>query len=138
MADKINVDGFAVSTLDVCTADGGFVGDVTGDITGDITGGYKAGAITTYVAAGAIALTDDMAILDGSAATAAMTLAIPGASNVGKIMYITCTDSSFVCDVDVTTGVGAQTITMTVGESATLIGATGFIWNIVSTTATVS
>ena len=32
MADKFNLDGFSVGTNDVCTADGGFVGDVTGDV----------------------------------------------------------------------------------------------------------
>jgi hypothetical protein len=30
MADKFNLDGFAVDENDVCTAEGGFVGDVTG------------------------------------------------------------------------------------------------------------
>ena len=110
----------------------------TGDVTGDLTGGYKAGAITTYTAAGAIALTDDLVILDGTSETAAMTLAVPGASNIGKTILVSCIDSTFVCDIDVITEVGSQTITFTVGEGALLVGTTGFTWSVVSTTASVA
>ena len=51
------------------TVTGNVTGNVTGDVTGDVTG-QVFGTATTYVADGAIALTDTFAILDGSSATA--------------------------------------------------------------------
>lgn len=47
MADKFNLDGFSVDENDVCTADGGFVGDFTGLETKVIVIPSAIGAITS-------------------------------------------------------------------------------------------
>ena len=62
MADKFNLDGFAVSEDNVCTADGGFVGNLTGTLTGSVTGGegYSAdGAIDPTVNSALVAPIDE-------------------------------------------------------------------------------
>jgi hypothetical protein len=47
MADKFNLDGFAVSDEDVCTADGGFVGTLTGVVLGGFTSYTEDGEINS-------------------------------------------------------------------------------------------
>ena len=48
MADKFNLDGFSVDENDVCTADGGFVGDVTGRVYGGKTAYSSSGDVNLF------------------------------------------------------------------------------------------
>jgi hypothetical protein len=113
MADKINVEGFSVSTANVCTASGGFMGDLIGDTTGLNFSGYN-----LYAADGAISLEAGTAELSGLSATVQMTLA-PGLS--GQHMSIVCSDSTQTCDVDADFGGSIATITFTVGQAVSLV-----------------
>jgi hypothetical protein len=87
-------------------ADGAsFTGDVTGDVTGLVFG-----TVTTYVADGAIALTDSYAILDASSASTAMTLAD---GTKGQEITIFALNTTNTCDVDYTGAIGPNTVTFT-------------------------
>ena len=116
MANKFNLEGFAVDEDNVCTADGGFVGDVTGDVTGT----WFAGSAGYYIADGTISLEDDVVILDSANATTAMQI---GSPFTGKRVTIFVKAYTEVADVDFTqVGVGSSTATFSAaGESITLI-----------------
>jgi len=117
MADKFNLDGFSVSDADVCTADGGFVGDITGTIVG---------SYNEYVASGAIAPTDNQALLADSAS--AMTLANEGVD--GQRLVIRSTITSQLTS-------GFITIDFTSGEWSEL-GVFNNSWAVIGGTATVA
>jgi hypothetical protein len=77
---------------------------------------------TTYVADGAIALTDDVAILDGSEATCEMTLAD---GEEGQRILIVCADSTEVCDVTPASFTDGTDLTFTADEMAELVYVNG-------------
>jgi len=131
MSDKFNLDGFSVDENDVCTAAGGFVGDVTGDITGGVSAGANnitatSGDITTssgnieatagfisatgidikevvYTSDGSIPSNSDVsfAILDASSASTIMTHTQPV---TGKFLVVTCSSAINTCTLTLTSG----------------------------------
>ena len=104
-----------------------------------ISGGYKAKALKgftgrdskTYVADGAVSLSADTVILDGTDATCTMTLA-DGAD--GQRMSVVCLDSTNACKVTPANFTDGVDLTFTVGEVADLIFAGG-AWVALSYTA---
>lgn len=114
MADKFNLEGFSVDTDGQCTADGGFVGDITGDVTGLIfTTGH-----TTYSADGAIALTDSVVKLDASGASTVMTVA---GGTEGQEIKIVCISSSNLCTVGFTGfNPSFNLVTFDIGDAITI------------------
>jgi hypothetical protein len=109
--DKFNLDGFAVSDENVCTADGGFVGGITGS--------WILGTSNGYLADGAISLSDDISVLNSASASTAMTLAdgIDGQRIVIAVISYTNTadvDASFV-------GTTATATFSATGESIELV-----------------
>ena len=90
--------------------------------------------VKTYTADGAIDLRPHRAELDGSSATAQMTLAAPGADLVGTLIIITAIDVSNTVDCDFTRPSGAVTATFAaVGDTLILYGATATDWEVVTT-----
>ena len=82
MGNKLNLTGFSVSDANVCTASGGFVGDVTGDITGDVTGSVTtaAGTITAGASGSAISTTGSRTFLVVTSANADHWVTLPAPS----------------------------------------------------------
>ena len=119
MADKFNLDGFSVSDADVCTADGGFVGDVTGGIIG---------VVSTYSTSGAIGVDDNIVSVGSITAPLAMTLGDSG--DIGRTISITRTGSQ---SVTITSDFGANgTITFSSeGDSAIITRISGS-WAVMS------
>ncbi len=97
--------------------------------------GQNFGTVTTYVADGAIALTDKMAILDGSAATAQMTLA---AGTAGQVIYLKATDVSNACDVDPAVFIDGTTITFTPANEYAILISDGTSWYFVGGDAAIT
>lgn len=150
MADKFNLDGFSVDTNNICRASGGFVGDVLGNVTGTVIGdllgdvegnlvgnlnGNVYGRVflalsSNYGGDGAIALTDDVSVLDASIATTDMTLAN---GSEGKILYIVCSDATNSCTITPSSLLGGTTITFNAaGDSVQLLSIdTGSSWAII-------
>lgn len=117
MADKFNLEGFSVDENDVCTASGGFVGDVTGDITGDVTG-QVFGSVTTYIVDGAIDITDTCSLLSSTAASTAMTLE---AGTIGQKISIGCKAYTNTMTVTPAQLAGGTTLTFSaIGDSIEL------------------
>ena len=107
----------ATTNFDAVAAASGFTGDLTGNVTGDIAGdvlgnttGLSLGPVSTYTADGAIALTDKVALLDGSSATAQMTLA---KGTAGQEIIVIAVDVSNACDVDPASFANGTTVTFT-------------------------
>lgn len=129
------------TNFDAVVADsftGALTGAVTGNVTGDVTGnttGLSLGVVSTYTAAGAIALTDKVALLDGSAATAAMTLA---AGTAGQEIIIIATDVTSVCDVDPAAFANGTTITFTPAFEWARLVSDGTNWYMVGGTGAVT
>lgn len=94
----------------------------------DVIGQLHSSPETTYTADGAISLNDGIALLDGSSASTAMTLA---AGAVGQHLSIVCIDSSNVTDVDLSTVGATATITFTAAGHAVHLVATSSGWAIV-------
>jgi hypothetical protein len=92
MSDKFNLDGFAVSDDNVCTADGGFVGDITGQVTGTSTLYLDDSAVTT------ISLSDTLAKLNSTSAATDMQLPVgvdtQRISIVSLVVVSSCTVSA--------------------------------------------
>ena len=109
---------------------GGFVGDITGDITGQ-----SFGIVNTYVADGAIALTDSIVLLDGSSASCAMTLA---AGTAGQEIVIIATDVSNACDVDPAAFANGTTVTFTPAFEWVRLASDGTNWYMVGGTGAVT
>jgi hypothetical protein len=88
-------------------------------------------SVVTYTAAGAIALTEAISLLDASNATTAMTLA--NSTTTGQFKNIATLDVSAVVDVDFTTtlGAGVTYTFQTVGENAMYLWS-GAAWVLVS------
>jgi hypothetical protein len=115
MADKFNLDGFAVDENNVCTAEGGF--------SGSLTGKYQA-----YSADGVINVEDNVVLLNNGADT--MTLA-DSADNDGLEMNIQANG------ITATITTGAITVTLDAGEYVKLISVGGF-WTSFGTTGVIS
>ncbi len=97
--------------------------------------GQNFGTVTTYVADGAIALTDKFAILDGSSATAQMTLA---AGTAGQVIFIKATDVSNACDVDPASFIDGTTITFTPANEYAILISDGTSWYFVGGDAAIT
>lgn len=111
-------------------------------LTGDLTvGGSLAltgaatGTVSTYVADGAIALTDKVALLDGTAATCAMTLA---AGSAGQEIIIIATDVSNACDVDPANFANGTTVTFTPANEWVRLVSDGTNWYMIGGTGAVT
>ena len=113
---------------------GTVTGNVTGDVTGDLTG-QTFGTATTYTADGAIALTDKLALLDGSSATVAATLA---AGTAGQVIYIKATDVSNAVTVVPASFTDGTTITCTPANEYAVLISDGTNWNLVGGDAAIS
>ncbi len=132
MGNKINVEGFAVSDANVCTADGGFVGDVTGNITG-IVGGQ----VTFYTAATpALSLLDRAAVLDPSSNTVFATLA--DGTLEGQIIRITVANIANSAKVTPATGNFTNITFTAANQYAELVWDGVFAWHVISTSGTIS
>lgn len=112
----------------------GFVGDLTGDVTGN-TNGLSLGTSSTYAADGAIALTDKLAILDGSAATVAATLA---AGSEGQIIYVKATDVSNAVTLVPASFADGATITFTPANEYAVLISDGTSWYLIGGNAAVT
>ena len=130
MTDKINVEGFSVSTTNVCTAEGGFVGDVTGNITGQTFGN-----VTTYTDTGSITLTDKLAKVDASTNVCAMSLAD---GTVGQIIRVKAIDVTNLCTLTPTNFLDGTTITFTPALEYTELTFDGTDWNVTGGNAAVT
>jgi hypothetical protein len=97
---------------------------------GTIFTGGLTGNETTYVADGAIAVTDRVAILNSTSATTDMTLA--DGTYVGQQIIITCLVSINSCTVTIADPIssGSDVITLTTGDGAILTW-TSSGWSIV-------
>jgi hypothetical protein len=133
MANKLNLEGFTVSTSDVCTADGGFVGDVTGNVTGQLFVGEaeSEGTVTP-----AIDVTKTVTFLDATSNGVAATLGA-GTEN-GQIIYIKAIDVSSAVTLTPTFLSDGTTITFgTVNMYITLVYS-GILWYVIGGNATVT
>ena len=91
--------------------------------------------ITTYAASGAIALTDNKAVLDGTDGALAMTLAD---GTAGQTIVIVCTNATNDCVTTPANLSDGSTLTANaVGENVTLVF-NGASWTIVSNTTTLA
>ena len=102
----------------------GFVGDMTGEVVSTITDSPANGAIAPA--------TEVATISKGTAA--AMTLAAPGASKVGKrLLIISKTAAAHVITI---TGLDSTENTLTfaaaIGESVELYAQTALLWSVIS------
>ena len=111
MSDKFNLDGFSVSETNVCTAEGGFVGDVTGNLTG---------SETTHTAPGAINISDKVIILASTGS--AVSLSLADGDTIGQCIYATCTSSTITANITLASPItaGTDVVTFTAGDSAVL------------------
>jgi len=82
-----------------------------------------------YAADGALSLEPQVAVLDGTAATAQTTLAAPGAGMVGKYIIAYASNVDNACDVDFTDGSGARTITFgQINDAVIFLGLNATMW----------
>ena len=112
------------------TSTSGFVGDLTGDVTGQCFG-----TASTYTADGAIALTDKFAILDGSSATVAATLA---AGTAGQVIYVKAIDVSNAVTLVPASFIDGTTITFTPANEYAVLISDGTSWYLVGGNAAVT
>lgn len=120
---------------DVVTA-AGFSGPLTGAVTGDVTGdltGAVIQAVTNFTGDGAIG-PDDLVASMSKGSAAAMTLAAPGAANVGKRLFIYA--ASAQAHVITITGLITTNNTLTfggaLGDSIELYAASATAWVVIS------
>ena len=92
--------GTSASNTQVIDSSGNITADITGNVTGNVTGdvtgnltGQVFGTVSTYVADGAIALTDNKSLLDGTSATVAATLAAGTAGQTIAVKAIDITNA---------------------------------------------
>jgi hypothetical protein len=104
---KLNLEGFSVSSANVCTATGGFVGNVTGNVT-TAAGLINPVQVVTATANGAIALKSGLVTLVHSSTAIAATLAAPVA---GQELFIVNMSGS-----------GTQSHTVTLASGVTFVG----------------
>ena len=123
-----------IASTGAITATGGVVGNITGNVTGNLTG-QTFGTATTYTADGAIALTDKLAILDGSSATVAATLA---AGTAGQVIYIKAIDVSNAVTVVPATFIDGTTITFTPANEYAVLISDGTSWYFVGGDAAIT
>jgi hypothetical protein len=111
-------------------AESGVTGDVTGDVTGQVFG-----TVTSYDDVAAIALTDSIAILDGTTNAIAATLAN---GTAGQRLIIKCTESTN--DAVLTPANLADGATLTYGTALmrTELFFDGTTWQILTNTATLA
>lgn len=117
---------------------GNITGNVTGDLTGDVTGdltGQTFGTVTTYTADGAIALTDKGALLDGTSATVAATLA---AGTAGQIIYVKAIDVTNAVTLVPASFQDGTTITFTPANEYAVLLSDGTNWHLVGGNAAVT
>jgi len=107
---------------------------VADTFTGNVTG-QCFGTVSTYTADGAIALTDKVALLDGSSASAQMTLA---AGTEGQVITIIAVDVSNACDVDPAAFANGTTVTFTPAFEWCTLVSDGTNWYMVGGTGAVS
>lgn len=120
------------------TSDNGFVGDITGDIVGNIVGnltGQTFGTVTTYTADGAIALTDKMALLDGTSASVAGTLAAGTEGQVIKVKAVDVTNAVTLVPASFQDG---TTITFTPANEYAELTSDGTNWHLTGGNAAVT
>ena len=108
------------------TSTNGFVGDVTGQTFG---------TVGTYLADGAIAITDKMAILDGTSASVAATLAAGTAGQVIRIKAIDVTNAVTVVPASFNDG---TTITFTPANEYAELTSDGTSWYLTGGNAAVT
>lgn len=119
---------------------GNVTGDVTGDLTGDVTGNVQGnvtgdltgrlfGDVTTYNTDGAIALTDLVALLDGSASTCAMTLAD---GTEGQITTIKTVDVTNACTITPTNLMDGASISLPAAKDAVTLVFDGTDWQVIN------
>ena len=113
---------------------GDVIGDVTGDVTGDLTG-QTFGTATTYTADGAIALTDKLALLDGSSATVAATLA---AGTAGQVIYVKAIDVTNAVTLVPASFQDGTTITFTPANEYAVLISDGTNWHFVGGDAAIT
>lgn len=117
---------------------GDVTGDITGDVTGDVTGdltGQTFGTVSTYVADGAIALTDKGALLDGTSATVAATLA---AGTEGQVIYVKAIDVTNAVTLVPASFTDGTTITFTPANEYAVLLSDGTNWNFVGGDAAIT
>lgn len=119
---------------DVLTVLNGITGDITGDVTGDLTG-QTFGTVSTYVADGAIALTDKLAILDGTSASVVATLAAGKSGQVIRIKAIDVTETVTVTPASFQDG---TTITFTPADEYVELTSDGTNWYLTGGNAAVT
>jgi hypothetical protein len=124
MANKLNLEGFTVSTSDVCTADGGFVGDITGAVDGSVA---NTGA-TTYTVDGAIDSAVGHARLNAAISATQMTIS---AAAEGTMLAISATSVANTCDVDANFGGAIATITFTAAGQGVMLVFNTNEWHVV-------
>ncbi len=112
------------------TSDNGFVGDLTGNVTGQVFG-----TVGTYVADGAIALTDTFSILDGTSATVAATIAAGTAGQVIKLKAINVTNAVTLVPA---TFIDGTTITFTPANEYVELTSDGTSWYLTGGNAAVT
>jgi hypothetical protein len=127
MANKFNLEGFAVDTDGQCTADGGFVGGLTGDV---ITLPALVSSLTP-----ALELGRSPYLLDATLNTVEATLA-DGIS--GQEVSIKCVNADNLTTVVPATFHDGTTITFTVNQSITLSWVDSFGWISLGNSATIS
>lgn len=92
-------------------------------------------SVATYTADGAIALTDKLVLLNGSSATAQMTLA---AGTAGQEITIIAIDVSNACDVDPASFANGTTITFTPAYEWARLISDGTNWYMVGGTGAIT
>lgn len=114
--------------------EGNVEGDVTGNVIGNLTG-LVLGGVATYHGDSPITLANRLALLDGSGATCAMTLAD---GDAGQEMVIKAIDVTETCSVTPDNLRDGTTITFTDQYSAVRLIFDGTHWNVVGTYKTVT
>ena len=112
---------------------GNVTGNVTGDLTGDVTGdltGQTFGAVSSYTADGAIAVTDKIALLDASGASTVMTLAD---GTVGQIIYIKASNVINAVSVAPANFADGTTLTFNTQFESAILAFAAAAWHIVAT-----
>lgn len=119
---------------DVLTVLSGITGNLTGNVTGNLTG-QTFGTVSSYVADGAIALTDKMALLDGTSATVAATLAAGTSGQVIRVKAIDVTNAVTLVPASFNDG---TTITFTPADEYAELTSDGTSWYLTGGNAAVT
>jgi len=109
-------------------------GNVQGNVAGNLNG-INSGAVSTYVADGDIAVTDKVALLDGTTATCTMALAD---GLVGQMICVKAIDVTNACSVAPANLADGALITFTDALSSVVLVFDGTDWNIAGTYLTVA